>query len=487
MIGQAIEDAVEKYVTEDYIAATISEWARGAFEVNIDPYDMRGLRRFEDVEEFIKRQARTEVETNLGSTLQEFMGEEPEDNANWDTKGLSSWAMSRFHVQISQSQLRKMDAHEVEEKLKEAALEQIEKRDCAEIVKYLEQDYALKQLCNWAEEKFNIKVAPEELIQDAVRRQPKPAEEIVEIIQERARAAYGPREVEYPVDQSLAYAFGDMGTPEYAAGVDFIRAWAMAKYRIDIPAERIRSLSMRKLRDELIGYQEQFLKDGRLEQEVDALISANPQPEMLAKAMNTRFALAFTQKDVQSPLDIHGNPCPVREMLIDAGRRYIRKELTDLEQFVLIHIFDQSWKDHLYAMDLLKNSIGLQAFAEKDPRIAYKKEGYRYFQEMMAGIRDKVTDLIFRARITGAPPQAQSAYRVTETRHETEGSYGVGETIAADPGAGGSEMAQAAAETQGEGAKVKTIVRETPKVGRNDPCPCGSGKKYKKCCGQDVA
>jgi preprotein translocase subunit SecA len=330
-------------------------------------------------------------------------------------------------------------------------------------------------------------VTPDELISDPGRRLPKPAAEITAIIEERARAAYSPREIEYPIDQVLSFAFGENGTTENSYGVDFVRAWTMAKYRVELTAEHIRSQSLRKLRDELIGYQEEFLKEGRLQREVDALIAANPKPEMLAKAANARFGLAFDARDIEKPVDIHGQPVEVRDLLIDAGTRFLRKELTDLEQFVLIQIFDQSWKDHLYAMDLLKTGIGLQAFAEQDPRIAYKKEGFRFFEEMMAGVRDKVTDLIFRARIVAAP-QARSAYQVTEARHDVDGGYGVGETIAGDPTSGsGSETAQAAGEVQGEGAKVKTIVRETPKVGRNDPCPCGSGKKYKKCCGSEAA
>ena len=71
-------------------------------------------------------------------------------------------------------------------------------------------------------------------------------------------------------------------------------------------------------------------------------------------------------------------------------------ELTELEQFILIQIFDQSWKDHLYAMDMLKGGVGLSGFAEQDPRIVFKKEGYGYFLQMMAGVGDKVTDLLFR-------------------------------------------------------------------------------------------
>ena len=175
--------------------------------------------------------------------------------------------------------------------------------------------------------------------------------------------------------------------------------------------------------------------------------------------------------------------------MIEVGRAFLRRELTDLEQFVLIQIFDQSWKDHLYAMDMLKAGIGLQAFAEQDPRIMYKKEGYRYFEEMMAGVRDKVTDLIFRARIGRATPERKSNYNVTEARHEVSQNYGVSENLreTADVGVPESGAVQAASESQGEGAtKVRQIVRETAKVGRNDPCPCGSGKKYKKCHGANA-
>jgi preprotein translocase subunit SecA len=508
MIGKSIEDAVDKYVTQDFVAATIAEWARVNFEVTIDADDIRGMRQFSDIEDYIKRQARTEVETNLSATLQEFMGEEPDDNANWDTKGLSSWAMSRFHVQISQAQLRKMSAFEVEEKLKEAALEQIEKRDCAGILKYLEPDYALRELTQWAQEKFGVTVTVEEMLGDAERHAPKPAGEIVKLIDERARAAYLRRELETPVDYVLMTAFRDLWQPEAnPMAVDIIREWVHRKYRLDLGPEAVREQSIRQLRDQLLGYQERWLRGGELDKEVDVILASNKTPEAVAKAANQRFALGLTARDIElvqngagsagsnGDADEPERPADVRTMLIEAGRRFLRKELTDLEQFVLIQIFDQSWKDHLYAMDMLKNGIGLQAFAERDPRIAYKKEGYQYFQEMMAGVRDKVTDLIFRARFGGAEqaPQPRSRYKETAAVHETSHNYGVTENLreTADVGVvapvGGGETAPSGGEAQGEPAKVKTITREAPKVGRNDPCPCGSGKKYKKCCGAEVA
>ena len=170
---------------------------------------------------------------------------------------------------------------------------------------------------------------------------------------------------------------------------------------------------------------------------------------------------------------------------MDKSRGVVREELNRLEQFILIEVLDDKWIDHLYAMDMLKSGIGLQSFAERDPRIAYKKEGFGFFQQMMAGVRDKVTDLVFRARVVGQA-EARSQYRETAAVHEDAGGYGVSENLKA---VGASEpQAQSGEEGGGDVAtKVKQIVNETPKVGRNDPCPCGSGKKYKKCCGQHVA
>jgi preprotein translocase subunit SecA len=497
MIGDSIKDAVDKYVVQDFVAATIAEWCRVNFDVVLEPGDLRGMRRLQDLEEYIKNQARAEASDNIQTTLQEYTGEDPEDSRDWDTKGLSSWAMSRFRVNLPQNQLRKMRLDQVEETLKTSALEQIDKRDCAGVAKYLEADYALRALCEWAAEKFSVRVEPDELKDKGRSTGLKTSDEIVELISERARAAYGPRELEYPVDQALAFAFGDGSDNQNVYGVDYVRAWTAAKYGIELSLDHLGTLSRRQFRDELIGYQQQFLREGKADQLVDAIMAEHKDDQAaLLKAFNQRFMARIKPADLEPPVDEETNGeltqhPSARDILVEAARAFYRRELTDLEQFVLITIFDQSWKDHLYAMDMLRNSIGLQAFAEKDPRIQYKKEGYRYFEEMMIGVRDKVTDLIFRARFVGPQPQARSAYRETAAVHDTSQEYGVAENMqqpaAAGVPAGAGEMQAAADAPQGEGAKVKTIVREAPKVGRNDPCPCGSGKKYKKCCGADAA
>ncbi len=207
------------------------------------------------------------------------------------------------------------------------------------------------------------------------------------------------------------------------------------------------------------------------------LLAKDLEPQALAE-------IAEAEEEVlqEGPMQL-----TLRDYLKKLVRQFYRRELTELEQYVLIDIFDKSWKDHLYAMDMLKSGIGLHSFAERDPRILYKKEGFGYFQQMMAGVRDKVTDLIFRARIVGQA-EARSQYRETAAVHADAGGYGVSENVRT-VGAG-EPQAQAGDEGGGGGdtaTKVKPIVNDVPKVGRNDPCPCGSGKKYKKCCGQNAA
>ncbi len=491
MIGESIEDAVDKYITKDYVAAVVSEWSRQNFDLNVEQADVTGVRKLLDLESYIKSQARAEAETNIGVTLREYMGEDPENSADWDTKGLAQFMQDKYGVTVSQTDIRKMTSDEVAEKMLSAALARIEERDVTPLEKYLAPRYQHEELVRWAREKFGIELDVSELIEDEVRNRNKPATEIVALITERARKAYARREVEYPVDEVLSYPFGGgPATTENPYVADFYSQWIRSKFGVAMSPQEIQAMSIGQLRDRLIGLQETAIEPESLSRTVDELMNASATPDALAAAATRRFGIKVSAKDLDPPRLEASSEKEVkthaRDVLTKVARQFVRRELTNLEQFVLIQILDQSWKDHLYAMDMLKNGIGLQAFAEKDPRVIYKKEGYRFFEEMMAGVRDKVTDLIFRARIGTAQPEPKSAYRETAAIHEETEAYGVGEELAAEKAA----ETTTASGTPAEGASstaTMPLTREAPKVGRNDLCPCGSGKKYKKCCGEKEA
>ena len=128
---------------------------------------------------------------------------------------------------------------------------------------------------------------------------------------------------------------------------------------------------------------------------------------------------------------------------------------------------DQLWKDHLLAMDHLRQGIGLRGYGQKDPKIEYKKEGYDGFIRMLASIKSTFVSQIMRAQPRDANEDAERLKKVMEARARQAVEGRANEEGKAEP----------------QTAEQKTVVREGPKVGRNDPCPCGSGKKYKKCHG----
>ncbi len=503
MIGEAIADAVGKYITRDYVAATIAEWARSNFDVNIDAEDLKGMRRPMDLEDYIKDHARNDAKQNITTTLAEFMGEGGDDSLDWDVKGLAAWADSKYGVTLEQSAIRKMTPHQLEDRLIDSAIEQIDQRDCAGMMKYLEKLFAQNELANWAQDKFSIEVKAEELVADADRGVNRPAAEIISLIEKRARDAYKKRELEYPVDHVMTMVFGGFAPADDPYVLDQLRMWIKAKWNVDLTIDDLRGKDPAQLRQQLLTHQTDYLLRGELEKDVDRILADGGQDRAkLAELFNQRFFQRLTATDLEGDFadvdpatgEVKGGvkaeaklerdrdgdgDVDLRDILLSRAKGVLRRELTDLEQAVLIQIFDQAWKDHLYAMDMLKGGIGLQAFAERDPRIAYKQEGYKFFEQMLAGVRDKVTDIIFKVRLGGdQQPQRRNAYQVTSTTHQEVEGYGLeappaGEQQTTTSGGGEAQTAPV----------VKTIVRDAPKVGRNDPCPCGSGKKYKKCCG----
>jgi preprotein translocase subunit SecA len=164
-----------------------------------------------------------------------------------------------------------------------------------------------------------------------------------------------------------------------------------------------------------------------------------------------------------------------------------------LERSILLQVIDSRWREHLFDMDYLREGIHLRGFAQIDPLVAYKNEGYSMFEELMHSIWDEFSRLVYRAEIEVDPSQAGNG-AAAGGNEPTALDYSGGtldgqpsalEQVAAAGGAGAGAVDAAAAQAVGgNGEMVETVVRdEHDKIGRNDPCWCGSGKKFKKCHG----
>jgi preprotein translocase subunit SecA len=162
--------------------------------------------------------------------------------------------------------------------------------------------------------------------------------------------------------------------------------------------------------------------------------------------------------------------------------------LRSVERQFMLHIVDTQWKDHLYSLDHLKEGIGLRGYGQRDPLVEYKRESFTLFQAMKDRIDEDMIRYLWRLRPTVAEGSPQPAVR-QPPRRQAPMSFSAGSSsTAAAPqraAAGGTATATAPrpARTGGDDAPVKTVRRDEPKIGRNDPCWCGSGKKYKKCHG----
>mgnify|MGYP004626354201 FL=1 len=201
--------------------------------------------------------------------------------------------------------------------------------------------------------------------------------------------------------------------------------------------------------------------------EVEGEVSVN------IEALNTEILNEFGL-DMSEFIKEHKNdPTAITEELIkEAEDKYRDKEeeitsekMRELERIVMLKVVDEKWMNHIDDMDELKNGIGLRAYGQKDPVVDYREVGTKMFEDMILDIKMDVVKILMNIRKQNGNMQRQETAKITGAALEAINSVDGGKKISTP------EYSQ-------------TVVNEGPKVGRNDPCPCGSGKKYKNCCGK---
>jgi preprotein translocase subunit SecA len=152
--------------------------------------------------------------------------------------------------------------------------------------------------------------------------------------------------------------------------------------------------------------------------------------------------------------------------------------LKEVERFTILSAIDKLWQEHLYEMDSLRHSIGLRAHGQRDPLLEYKSEAFKIFDELMVNVKTEICHNIFRSASSMLAFENFLKNVPQQTLHQNTSAFGGGASV----GKASDVVSEAAAAAEAQ-AKAKPV-RTGPKVGRNDPCPCGSGKKYKNCCGK---
>jgi preprotein translocase subunit SecA len=207
--------------------------------------------------------------------------------------------------------------------------------------------------------------------------------------------------------------------------------------------------------------------------------------------VNITFPLGLTREKAQfETRTVEENAQFLIEKIKNAYERKSSHEeptaVKSLERYIILNAIDRLWQEHLYAMDALREGVYLRGYAQKDPLIEYKTEAYDMFVELMANIKNEVLHNLFRST---SNLQAFENFLSTLPQFLLrEHAPGAPTATGPTPGRHGERLGAGDGGEDGNGSELKLdlapVRREVPKVGRNDPCPCGSGKKFKNCCGR---
>lgn len=478
-----IKKFVDVFLEPDYGAASFAGYAGGQLGCSLEPKDFRNM-DFAAANEYARDQAERSAEVAVMEVVEESLpGELSEEDWNW--QALATWSNTRLGTNYRDRDLQKLDRDEMIDQLISKAYKKIKETDLTEGSAFLEENFGLRSLCGWVRHKFGIEVTPDEFtdLEDHGR--------IALLLTGRAEEAYSEKEKEYPILTGISAFTARQGT-QIHLDREGLGAWMQGRFDVVLPIEDMQ-LNRDELKAQLISHSQQTVelavaKQAEAHQRVAKLFGGIDDETALSVAVGNPSSIHDFADYLKAELrfdavieDLGRMNRGHVELLVDRAiddRFY--PEMRRMERQVLLTIVDEAWKNHLLAMDHLRSSVQLKGYAQLDPKVEYKREGMRLFETMWESIGERSTDLIFRM-------ESFNEDFVKSTWVDARADKPVSGPPAVTPEASAHQQA---AEQNSRGdteVKPEPIRHRGPKVGRNDPCPCGSGKKYKSCCMKNMA
>ncbi len=494
MIDSQVKDAVARFLADDYGTASFAEWAGTRLSVELNPKDYKGT-SFEDAQDQARREAESEAGDQVREAIEENLPADAEP-AEWNWQALVAWANARYGINLKDRDLRKysaankgeveLDRNALEEFLTGKALETIRAVDLAPAAEFLHEDWGRRSLAGWVHHKFGLALdyAPWRNLAQA---------DVALALRREARDLYTRKEAEFPVRIGLSRYISDK-TPGAPIRIDRegLSAWAAERLHAVVDPDELKTKLRPEIEVFLLDLAQKRYTGGRASDDLDARMDAaygpavSPRPSPDARGLAELAVWAHNELGIERTADeLAAIPRDeVRNLLVNALDARYRPEMRELEKVLLLQILDNSWMEHLRAMDHLRSSVGLRGYAQVDPKVEYKREGMKIFEEMWGGVSDKVTDLIFR--MEQFDPEflhyLGSRWQLDRARTSHESAPSEPAAVAGSRIREQQEAAISASKGSGGENKPEPLRNTGRKVGRNDPCPCGSGKKFKACC-----
>ncbi|MGI9456102.1 MAG: preprotein translocase subunit SecA [Aeoliella sp.] len=472
MIRGQIDHHLGIFLEANYGVESFATVASSLLGVQLEPRDFRN-QSFEEAQRGARDEALRMAESQVFDAIEENLPEEEPSEWNWSA--LAGWANGRWGLNFRDRDLKKVGFDHISEHLIAHAHEAIDKIDLSSCERYLEPNYSLQTACAWLRDKFGIEMDSEEA--DSLS----PAE-LIETAHQRVGIAYDTRESEYPVLAGL-YRFTGPAAGAQGLGRDDLVAWAKRRFDADISADDLKNKQRQEVQGLLVACsQKSTAKANQIAEEarerVEKLFEGQSDggPTTMGKAAGLNGKLDDLTAWLKQSCDSDITAEDLAKLDLDEALRRVSREVEDkfrpemrrMERMLLLQILDTGWKEHLLAMDHLRSSVGLRGYAQVDPKVEYKREGMQMFEQMWDSVGGYVTDLVFKME------QLDERF-VKSTFTETNAIH---EEAPSDM----AEQQRAAIEGSGGNAKLEPIRNRAERVGRNDPCPCGSGKKFKRCC-----
>jgi preprotein translocase subunit SecA len=262
----------------------------------------------------------------------------------------------------------------------------------------------------------------------------------------------------------------------------------MNSQRMVIYEQRRRVLEGEDLSEEVREWIREVVEAG-VRQATDAEFAEDWDLEGLVTSMQSLYGTDITVDELREEIDVTNREELVEEFVDDALETYEEREQAlggelarEVERYVILQTVDQRWRDHLEAMDYLREGVHLRAFAQKDPLVEYRSEGHVMFEELSQTIREEVVFTLFHVAVQVEEPALepmQAREGALSYEHETS----AGAEVIAAAGAGAATALAAPPQPSSGSFAQAPVVNEHKDIGRNDPCWCGSGKKFKRCHG----
>ncbi|MEM8946839.1 MAG: preprotein translocase subunit SecA [Planctomycetota bacterium] len=478
MIEEQLDEHLSTILDSDYGPDSFAAASGSLLGVQLEGKDFRNL-QFDEAQRIARDEAYRLAESQILDAIEENLPEDAEQD-EWNWTALAKWSNVRWATNYRDRELKKIGRDQLAEEMIQEGHRAIGEIDLDACQRLLEPDFSVKTACAWLHDKFGIELAPDEMTSLS-------SSEFVSLAHERAREAYDDRESEFPVLASLLrFTQRDRSGNRSGFQREELVEWAKRRFGIDLSLDDLKTKQREEVRKMLLEFsQKNNVRANEVaaeaQERVEALFAESGTSVTLGQATGNNGKLddlsSWLRESCQCDLDSN----ELAKLDYDEAQRHVsqlvedryRPEMRRMERSLLLQILDQAWKEHLLTMDHLRSSVGLRGYAQVDPKVEYKREGMKMFDTMWSSVANMVTDLIFKMEQLDEG-FVGSTWVETEARHD--------EAPAASDIAEQQQQAIDGSQTQ---TKMEPIRNRGEKVGRNQPCPCGSGKKYKNCCGKN--